>query len=84
MDVRDLDYVWSEGTIKLIIESKNKLPILLVHYTNKDESKDEVLFKNSPRLANPGVYTSRWDIPKYLFDGENNQVINLVSSHPLK
>jgi len=51
--------VWTEGTIKLIVESKNRDPIVLVHYNHLDDSKDEVVFKNSPRLAKHTTYTSR-------------------------
>ena len=51
--------MWTEGTIKLIVESKNRDPIVLVHYNHLDDSKDEVVFKNSPRLAKHTTYTSR-------------------------
>lgn len=38
---------------------------MLVSFENFDESKDEVLFKSSSRLAKYKTYTSRQDIPRY-------------------
>jgi hypothetical protein len=68
VDVRDKDYVWCKGIIKMILESAKREPIYLIHYEGFDDAEDEVLFKNSPRLAKPGYYTSRCDIPRYRFD----------------
>lgn len=59
VDVRDRAYVWCKGSVKMIVESQNRDSILLVHFEGFDETKDEVLFKSSPRLAKSGVYTSR-------------------------
>lgn len=47
----------------MIIESAKREPVLLIHYEDFDESKDEVLFRNSARLAKFGSYTKRNDIP---------------------
>lgn len=52
----------------MIVESAKREPIYLIHYEGFEDSKDEVLFKNSPRLAKPGFYTNRCDIPRYKFD----------------
>lgn len=49
----------------MIIESAKREPVLLVHYLGFDNEKDEVLFRNSPRLAKFGTYTARSDIPAY-------------------
>lgn len=65
VDIRDKDYVWCKGIIKMIIESAKRAPVLLVHYDDFDDDKDEALHKNSPRLAKAGVYTNRSEIPRY-------------------
>jgi hypothetical protein len=39
--------------------------VILVHYEGFEESKDEVLFKNSLRLAKAGAYTGKFEIPSY-------------------
>lgn len=72
IDVRDRQYVWCQGTVKMIVESEHRDPVILVHFDFFDESKDEVLFKNSPRLAKFGVYTSRTDIPRYQLPNQGN------------
>jgi hypothetical protein len=63
VDIRDKEYIWCKGTVKMIIESAKREPVLLIHYEDFDESKDEVLFRNSSRLAKFGSYTNRNDIP---------------------
>ncbi len=59
----------------MIIESAKREPVLLVHYIGFDESKDEVLFRNSPRLAKFGTYTARSDIPAYELSADGTFVI---------
>lgn len=65
VDIRDKEYIWCKGTIKMIIESEKREPVILVHYVGFEDAKDEVLFRNSPRLAKAGAYTTRKDIPTY-------------------
>jgi hypothetical protein len=50
--------------------------VLLIHYLGFDETKDEVLFRNSPRLAKFGHYTSRSDIPAYCLTDSTVTIIN--------
>ena len=65
VDIRDKDYVWVVGTVKLVIESIKREPVLVVHYDGLDNLTDEVIFRNSVRLAKSGTYTCRNDIPKH-------------------
>lgn len=51
VDVRDTDYIWCRGQITLIIESINKEPMYVVHFMGKPSADDEVIYKNSDRLA---------------------------------
>lgn len=68
MDVRSLDYVWCVGTVKLIIEQVNREPLLVVHKEGFSNEWDELLYRNSPRVAVAGAFTNRNDIPKYVFE----------------
>ena len=43
VDVRDADYIWCKGVIRLIVESAKREPVLLIHYEHFDDSKDEAL-----------------------------------------
>ena len=63
--MRDTDYIWCEGSVKMIIESSNREPILAIHYEGWNMWYDEFLPISSTRLARHGFYTSRDDIPKY-------------------
>lgn len=72
MDIRDKDYIWCKGVVKMIIESAKREPVFLVHYEGFDEKRDEVLFRNSPRLARIGAYTSRKEIPSYRFKNSSH------------
>ena len=67
VDVRTLDYVWSEGTVMLIIEQIGKDPLLVIHKEGFSNEWDELLYRNSPRVAVSGAYTTRNDIPKIKF-----------------
>lgn len=49
----------------MIIESVRREPILVIHFDGWSKHYDELLFKNSPRIAQKGTYTSRDDIPCY-------------------
>lgn len=80
VDIRDMDYVWCKGHIKMVIESAKREPVFLVHYDGFDDSKDEVLLQNSSRLAIAGTYTSRKEIPRHC----NNKVINLMEQPKVK
>jgi hypothetical protein len=67
VEIRDEDYVWSVGTVKLIIESSKRVPIFVVHYDRKSDSlNDEVIFRNSGRLEKFREYTNWNDIPRYI------------------
>lgn len=68
----------------MIVESQLRDPIILVQFDGFEESKDEVLFKSSPRLAKAGVYTSRKDIPRYempKLKSSGGQLFTLLNSH---
>lgn len=65
IDVRDTDYIWCIGEVRMIIESVGKDPILAIHYLGWNMWYDELLPTSSPRIAKLGFYTSRNDIPKY-------------------
>ena len=43
MDVRDTEYIWCRGTVKIKIESPNKEPLLVVHYDGWSSYYDEFL-----------------------------------------
>ena len=68
VDVRSLDFVWCVGTVKLIIEQVNKDPLLVIHKDGFSNEWDELLYRNSPRVAVAGAFTNRNDIPKYVFE----------------
>lgn len=63
VDVRDTDYIWCVGRITLIIEPMNKEALYVVHFEGKSSSEDELIYKNSERLANIGTFTSRKEVP---------------------
>jgi hypothetical protein len=65
IDVRTRDYVWSEGTLRLIIEIVNQEPLLVVRFSGLLGHSDEIIVKSSGRLAKKGTYTDRTDIPIY-------------------
>ena len=68
VDIRTLDYVWGTGTIKLIIEQMGKDPLLVIHKEGFSSEWDELLYRNSPRVAVHGSYSLRNDIPRYVFE----------------
>jgi hypothetical protein len=72
IDVRDTDYIWCVGTVKMVIESIGNDPILAVHYEGWNMWYDEFLPIGSPRIARLGFYTNRDDIPKYKMRQEAN------------
>ena len=65
IDVRDTDYIWCIGTVRMIIESATREPIIAVHYEGWNMWYDEFLPLSSQRLARLGFYTDRDDIPRY-------------------
>lgn len=65
VDVRSRDYVWTEGTLRLIIEIMNQEPLLVIRLDGLLGHRDEIISKNSGRLARQGTYTLREDIPRY-------------------
>jgi hypothetical protein len=40
----------------------------VIHKEGFSNEWDELLYRNSPRVAVSGAYTSRTDIPKYVFE----------------
>jgi len=76
IDVRDTDYIWCIGTVRMVVESALKEPIIAIHYEGWNMWYDEFLPLSSPRLARLGFYTDRDDIPKYKMKvvGENNSL----------
>ena len=40
----------------------------MIHKKGFSNEWDELLYRNSPRVAVAGAYTSRNDIPKYVFE----------------
>lgn len=49
-----------------MIESANREAVLGIHYCDFEDNYDEVLYRNSARLAREGSFTSRKDIPQYI------------------
>jgi hypothetical protein len=83
LDVRDTEYIWCRGTIKMKIETPNRDPLIIVHYEGWNRYYDEVLPINSNRIAPAGLYSAREDIPRYQLKTENSmqgQIINRISS----
>jgi hypothetical protein len=81
IDVRTRDYIWSEGSLRLIIEIVNQEPLLVIRFNGLLGHSDEIIVKSSGRLAKKGTYTDRKDIPIY----EKNEfclprIINLLPS----
>lgn len=65
VDIRDHDYIWCKGVVKVIIESAKREPVIGIHYVGFGEKKDEIVSRDSKRLAKAGSYTSRNEIPLY-------------------
>ena len=65
VDVRDMDYIWCEGKVNMIIEQINKDALYVIHYEGKPSSEDEIILGSSVRLAKHGSYTSRFEIPSW-------------------
>jgi hypothetical protein len=76
IDVRDTDYIWCIGTVRMVIESISNEPVIAVHYAGWNMWYDEFLPLNSPRIARLGFYTHRDDIPKYKMrmEGQKGQM----------
>lgn len=70
--------MWCRGVVKVVIESAKREPIIGVHYIGFDSKKDEIVQKDSRRLAKAGSYTARRDIPTYrvLSDPKRFELIN--------
>jgi hypothetical protein len=80
VDVRDKAYVWSTGTVKLIVESPQRDPLIVVRMQDGACSTEEVFQKDSPRLALVGTYTSREELPSYeIF---SSKIVNQVRKAP--
>ena len=79
VDIRDTEYVWCEGAIKIKIESPNKETLLVVHYEGWNKYYDEIIKMTSNRLAPHGTYTKRKDIPRYQLRDANSMVGIIVN-----
>ena len=85
VDVRDTEFIWLQGLVKIKIECANKEPLLVVHYEGWNKYYDEIIKQNSPRLAPRGVYSDRKDLPKYYLKNDNSMVgiiINRIQEQP--
>jgi hypothetical protein len=85
VDVRDTEYIWLQGLVKIKIECANKEPLLVVHYEGWNKYYDEIIKQNSPRLAPRGIYSDRKDLPKYYLKSDNSMVgiiINRIQEQP--
>ena len=80
VDIRDKNYIWCLGTVNLIVESAQREPLLVVRFENASKPFEEVLQRNSPRLALEGTYTGRDDLPCYLF--LSAKILNLIPQAP--
>lgn len=72
VDVRDTEGIWCPGVVKTILTNENT-KMVLVHFEKWDNSFDEMIPADSPRIVSEGFYTSR-NILKYklpLPDGNN-------------
>lgn len=69
--MRDTEYIWCVGHVKIKVESPNK-DLLIIHYEGWNKYFDEILLSTSPRVAPLGFYTSRQDIPKYALKSDNS------------
>jgi len=79
VDVRDTEYIWCEGTVKIKVECPNRDPLLVVHYEGWNKYYDEIIKQTSPRLAPHGTYTKRKDLPRYLLKSDNSMVGVIVN-----
>lgn len=43
VDIRDTEYIWCAGLVKMKIESANKEPLLVVHYEGWNQYFDEIV-----------------------------------------
>jgi len=79
VDIRDTEYIWCEGKVKIKIECPNRDTLLVVHYEGWNKYYDEIIKQNSPRIAPHGLFTSRKDIPKYHLKSDNSMVGVIVN-----
>lgn len=78
IDVRDTDYIWCVGQVKIVVESVNRENIVAIHYEGWNMWYDELLPITSPRLAKYGFYSTRSDIPKYRLQTGKGQMQALI------
>ena len=84
VDVRDTEYIWCVGQVKIKIESSTKDPLLVIHYEGWNKYFDEIISQTSVRVAPKGTYTNRLDIPKYALKTENSmqgQIVNRITTN---
>ena len=72
VDVRDTDFVWGVGKVTMVIEQINKEALYVIHVLGKTSNEDEIIYRNSDRLAKHGTYTSMPDIPKWTYSKNSN------------
>lgn len=79
VDIRDTEYIWCVGIVKIKIESPAREALLVVHYEGWNKYYDEIVKQTSNRLAPYGTYSSRLDIPRYLLKDANSMVGNIIN-----
>ena len=80
LDVLDTEHIWCNAAVELKIQVQNQeQPLLLVHYHGWSRKYDEFLMMDSKRIAPPGLYTGRDDIPRYRMALNNNIPLNVAT-----
>lgn len=81
IDIRSPEYVWCVGIIKRILfRGENQKRLIVVTYENLPSIYNEEIVENSSRLAAFGVFTSRSDLPKLIFDDNGRKQVILFGS----
>jgi hypothetical protein len=79
VDLRDTEYIWCVGRVKIKIDSPNKEALLVVHYEGWNKYYDEIVKQSSCRIAPFGTYTGRNDIPRYVLKEDNSMIGSIVN-----
>lgn len=77
IDVRDTENVWCIGEIKAIVTIKQE-NYVYIHYEGWNQAYNEYIPFDHERLASPGFYTNRKDIPRYILNGNGNCNVGFV------
>lgn len=79
--MRDANYVWCQGQVKVIFESANREACLGIQFINLPQNPDEIIMRTSPRLASFGSFSLRPDLPTYYQD-RNGQALVSINRPP--